>query len=79
MLDIVGATTAALEVGLLVYNAGPIFGSGAFLDTVLDDLLRTVRLNAIGQIAPAHHFGQGTAERGQCGSPWRATPGPLRW
>jgi hypothetical protein len=67
MLDAVKAATADIEVGLLVCTVGATFGGGAFVDTALDDLLRTMRLNSIAQISLSHHFGGSMAARGRGG------------
>lgn len=65
MLDRIRSVTDPLEVGLLVYNAGADNGFDAFLDRKLEDCLRLIRLNAIGQVSCAHHFGQRMAARGR--------------
>lgn len=67
MLDQVRAATDDLDVGFLVYNAGAAHCTGDFLDSSLEDALRIVRLNAVGQTVLAHHFGGRLAERGQGG------------
>lgn len=64
MLDQIRSVTDDLEVGLLVYNAGADSGFDGFLDRELDDCLRLIRLNAIGQVSCSHHFGKMMAQRG---------------
>lgn len=65
MLQKIRAATDGLEVGTLVYNAGADNSFNLFLDRDLDDCLRLVRLNAIGQVSCAHHFGKAMAARGK--------------
>ena len=67
MLDQIRAVTDGLEVGLLVYNAGADNSFKLFLERELDDCLRLVRLNAIGQLSCAHHFGKAMVARGHGG------------
>lgn len=67
MLDRIRAVTDDIDVGLLIYNAGAAHCTGAFLDAPLEDALRIVRLNAVGQTVLAHHFGQRLSERGRGG------------
>ena len=59
--------TDALEVGLLIYNAGAQRHVAAFLDEPLEDLMKLIRLNAIGQTAFSHHFGAKMRARGRGG------------
>jgi short-subunit dehydrogenase len=65
MLEHVRAATDDLDVGLLVYNAGASHRTGPFLDWPLEDVLKVVRLNTIGQTVLAHHFGRKMAARGK--------------
>ncbi len=68
MLDQLRAVTDDLDIGLVVYNAGAIHGSGGpFLDAPLDSALKVVQLNPIGQTTVAHHFGRKMVERGRGG------------
>lgn len=67
MLAKIRAATNDLEVGLLVYNAGADNSFKLFLERDLDDCLRLVRLNAIGQVTCSHHFGKAMADRGRGG------------
>lgn len=66
MLATVAAATDDVEVGLLIYNAGAS-SPKPFLDSPLSDALNTIRLNPIGQISLAHHFGQKMRQRGKGG------------
>lgn len=66
MLAKVAAATDDVEVGLLIYNAGSS-SPKPFLDSPLSDALHTIRLNPIGQISLAHHFGQKMRQRGKGG------------
>jgi uncharacterized protein len=67
MLGRIRSVTDGLEVGLLVYNAGADNSYKLFLERELDDCVRLVRLNAVGQVSCAHHFGKAMAERGKGG------------
>jgi short-subunit dehydrogenase len=67
MLERVRAATDDIEVGLLVYNAGASHRTGPFLDWPLEDVLKVVRLNTVGQTLLAHHFGKRMAARGRGG------------
>ncbi len=66
LLEQVQALTNDLDVGLLIYNAGSV-PPMPFLDSPLEDALRTLRLNATGQVTLCHHFGRGLRERGRGG------------
>jgi short-subunit dehydrogenase len=61
--EVVIASTADKEVGLVVYNAGSMHGAGLFIDQPLDRALRLVRLNCAGPLFVAHHFGQRLRDR----------------
>jgi hypothetical protein len=67
MLEALAAVTDNIDIGLLVCNVGATFGGGAFVDTALDDLLRTIRLNSILHVSLAHRFGGRMAARGRGG------------
>jgi short-subunit dehydrogenase len=67
MLDRLRTVTDDIEVGLLVYNAGASHVTGAFINWALDDVVKVVRLNTLGQIVLAHHFGKKMAKRGRGG------------
>ncbi len=61
------SSTDGLEIGLLVHNVGAVFGSGPFLDGDLDDVRRTLRVNAIGHATLSLQFGKPMAARGKGG------------
>ena len=61
-----GAATAELEIGLVVYNAG-LSIIGPFLDQPIENHLETLRVNCRGPLALAHHFGRPMARRGRGG------------
>lgn len=65
MLERVREATRDIDVGLIVYNAA--LGTGPFLETSLEDTLAAVRLNTLGQVSLAHHFGCGMVQRGRGG------------
>jgi len=68
MLDRLRSVTDDIEIGLVVYNAGAIHGSGGpFLDAPLDSALKVVQLNPIGQTTVAHYFGRKMAARARGG------------
>jgi short-subunit dehydrogenase len=63
MLDRIRSVTDDIDVGLLVYNAGAQRRVVNLLDGSMEDALSTVRLNAIGQVTLAHHFGSKMIKR----------------
>jgi short-subunit dehydrogenase len=63
----VADATDGLDVGLLIYNAGASDRTNSFLDNELDYSLKQVKLDCIGPIALAHHFGGAMRERGRGG------------
>jgi uncharacterized protein len=63
----VAEATAGLDVGLVIYNAGASDRTTAFLDNELDYSLKQIKLDCIGPIALAHHFGTVMRERGRGG------------
>jgi short-subunit dehydrogenase len=67
MLDKVRAVTDDLEVGLLVYNAGASHRTGPFISWELEDVMRVIQLNVVGQTLLSHHFGRKMAQRGHGG------------
>jgi short-subunit dehydrogenase len=67
MLDRIRAATDDIEVGLLVYNAGASPRTGPFISWELDDVMRVIQLNVVGQTVLSHHFGRKMAERGRGG------------
>jgi len=66
-LDEVSRAAEAFEVGLLVCNAGAVFGAGRFLRSELVDIEKTMRLNNWTHATLAHHFGRPMLERGRGG------------
>jgi uncharacterized protein len=67
ILDRIREVTDDLDVGLLVYNAGAAHRTGAFLEGSLEDALKIIRLNALGQTTLSYHFGKKMAARGRGG------------
>lgn len=67
MLEKVRAVTDDVEVGLLIYNAGASHRTGPFVGWPLEDVLKVIRLNVVGQTVLAHHFGRKMADRGRGG------------
>jgi short-subunit dehydrogenase len=67
MLERIRRATDDVEVGLLIYNAGAAHGAAPFLDQPLERSLGLARLNPIGQMTLAYHFGQGMVGRGRGG------------
>jgi short-subunit dehydrogenase len=63
----VADATAGLDVGLVIYNAGASDRTTAFLDNELEYSLTQIKLDCIGPIALAHHFGAAMRERGRGG------------
>jgi short-subunit dehydrogenase len=63
----VADATDGLEVGLLIYNAGASDRTATFLENELDYSLKQIKLDCIGPIALAHHFGDAMRERGRGG------------
>src|SRR4030095_16200532 len=58
MLDRIRSVTDDIDVGLLVYNAGASHVTGPFLNWKLEDVVKVIRLNTLGQAVLAHHFGK---------------------
>jgi short-subunit dehydrogenase len=63
----VADATDGLDVGLLVYNAGAADRTTTFLENELEYSLKQLKLDCIGPIALAHHFGAAMQERGRGG------------
>jgi short-subunit dehydrogenase len=63
----VAEATVGLDVGLVIYNAGASDRTTTFLDNELDFSLRQIKLDCVGPIALAHHFGTAMRERGRGG------------
>jgi short-subunit dehydrogenase len=60
----VADSTDGLDVGLLIYNAGASDRTTTFLENEVDYSLKQIKLDCIGPIALAHHFGHAMRERG---------------
>ena len=81
----VADATDGLDVGLLIYNAGASDRIATFLETEVDYSLKQIKLDCIGPIALAHHFGTAMRVRGRGGivlsRRWHAWPvrRPLRF
>ena len=58
--------TEDLEIGLMIYTAGSV-APVPFLDDTAEHVLKPMRLNAQGQTAYCHHYGQGMRDRGRGG------------
>ena len=63
----VADATAGLDVGLVIYNAGASDRTTEFLDNEFEYSLKQIKLDCIGPIALAHHFGTAMRERGRGG------------
>lgn len=63
----VAAATDGLEVGLLIYNAGASDRTSEFLDNELDYSLGQLKLDCVGPVALARHFGLAMRDRGRGG------------
>lgn len=64
---VVARATQALDVGLLVYNAGASRAATEFAETALEDILVLERLNVHGPLVLAHHFAGRFLARGSGG------------
>jgi uncharacterized protein len=62
----VAEATEGLDVGLVIYNAGASDRTTEFLDNEFEYSLKQIKLDCIGPIALAHHFGTPMRARG-CG------------
>ena len=65
--DRVAAATQGLEIGLLVYNAGASDRTSEFLDNEIDYSLKQIKLDVVGPVALARHFGPAMRDRGRGG------------
>jgi uncharacterized protein len=61
------AATADVEVGLVLYNAGASDRTTTFLENELDYSLKQIKLDCIGPVVLAHHFGTAMKDRGRGG------------
>jgi uncharacterized protein len=52
---------------MLVYNAGAAGGPASFVEAPVDEALKVIALNTIGQTVLAHHFGGKMVARGRGG------------
>ncbi|MCT7660562.1 SDR family NAD(P)-dependent oxidoreductase [Mycobacterium deserti] len=64
---VLGAATAELDVGLLIYNAGASDRTSEFLDNGYEYSLKQIQLDCIGPTALARLFGPAMVERGRGG------------
>jgi short-subunit dehydrogenase len=67
LLEHVREATDALEIGLLVYNAGATHGAGSFHEQPLTAALTLVELNCRTPVQLVHHLGARMRERGRGG------------
>jgi len=67
MLENVRAVTDDIDVGLLIYNAGSSHRTGPFVGWPLEDVLKVVKLNVVGQSILSHHFARRMTKRGSGG------------
>lgn len=67
MGDRIADETDGLDVSLVVYNAGATHGVPQFLDGPVEERLALVRLNCVGPVRVAHHFGDRMVARGRGG------------
>jgi short-subunit dehydrogenase len=63
----IGAATADLEVGLVIYNAGASDRTTTFLENELEYSLKQIKLDCIGPVVLAQHFGTAMQDRGRGG------------
>jgi short-subunit dehydrogenase len=59
--------TAGLDVGLVIYNAGASDRTSTFLENEYEYSLKQIKLDCIGPVALARHFGPAMCERGRGG------------
>jgi short-subunit dehydrogenase len=65
--DRVAEATDGLEVGLVVYNAGASDRTAMFLENEFEYSLKQIKLDCVGPVALARHFGPAMVERGRGG------------
>ena len=63
----VAEATAGLDVGLMIYNAGASDRITTFLENEVEYSHKQIKLDCIGPVALAHHFGHAMCERGRGG------------
>ena len=62
-IEEVASSTADIEVGTMIYNAGAVHQAEYFLDRPVDEWLGLVDLNCRGPVLLAHHFGKAMRDR----------------
>jgi short-subunit dehydrogenase len=65
--DQIATATEELEVGLVIYNAGASDRTTTFLENDLDYSLKQIKLDCIGPVVLARHFGPAMKDRGRGG------------
>jgi uncharacterized protein len=63
----IAAVTEDLEVGLVIYNAGASDRTTTFLENDLEYSLKQIKLDCIGPVVLARHFGTAMQDRGRGG------------
>jgi uncharacterized protein len=63
----VAEATEGLDVGLVIYNAGASDRTSTFLENEYEYSLKQIKLDCIGPVALARHFGPAMCERGRGG------------
>jgi uncharacterized protein len=58
MLARISTAASDIEIGLVICNAGSVYTGGPFMAAALDDVVKTVRQNTLGQAMLCHHFGK---------------------
>lgn len=58
MLERIGAAARDIEIGMVICNAGSVYTGGPFMEAELNDVVKTVRQNTLGQAMLCHHFGR---------------------
>jgi short-subunit dehydrogenase len=63
----IAEATEGLDVGLVIYNAGASDRTSTFLENEYEYSLKQIKLDCIGPVALARHFGPAMCERGRGG------------
>jgi short-subunit dehydrogenase len=63
----IAVATADLEVGLVIYNAGASDRTTTFLENELEYSLKQIKLDCVGPVVLARHFGPAMRDRGRGG------------
>jgi short-subunit dehydrogenase len=63
----IAEATDGLDIGLMIYNAGAADRTTTFLENEYEYSLKQIKLDCIGPIALAHHFGTAMLDRGRGG------------